>query len=74
MLASARRCYVTGTPIRDVRAVDRLAAREALGVPANARLVVIFGGSQAVRRFNEAVTSALPSLVERAYVVHVAGD
>jgi UDP-N-acetylglucosamine--N-acetylmuramyl-(pentapeptide) pyrophosphoryl-undecaprenol N-acetylglucosamine transferase len=74
LLPSARRCYVTGTPIRDVRALDRLAARESLGIPAGARLVVIFGGSQAVRRFNEAVTNALPSLVERAYVIHLAGE
>jgi UDP-N-acetylglucosamine--N-acetylmuramyl-(pentapeptide) pyrophosphoryl-undecaprenol N-acetylglucosamine transferase len=74
MVPSARRCYVTGTPIRDVRAIDRLAAREALGLPPDARLVVIFGGSQAVRRFNEAVLSALPRLVERAFVVHLAGE
>lgn len=69
----SRRCYVTGTPIRDVGAVDRLAARESLGLPAHARLVVIFGGSQAVRRFNEAVAGALPRLLERAVVVHVTG-
>lgn len=72
-LAAKRQCYVTGTPIRDVAAVDRLAAREALGLPADARLVVIFGGSQAVRRFNEAVTAALPRLVLRAVVIHVTG-
>jgi UDP-N-acetylglucosamine--N-acetylmuramyl-(pentapeptide) pyrophosphoryl-undecaprenol N-acetylglucosamine transferase len=72
-LPASRRCYVTGTPIRDVAAVDRLAAREALGIPPDARLVVIFGGSQAVRRFNEAVAAALPRLVTRAVVVHVTG-
>ena len=74
LLPSARRCYVTGTPIRDILALDRLAAREALGIPASARLIVVFGGSQAVRRFNDAVTTALPRLVERAYVVHLAGE
>jgi UDP-N-acetylglucosamine--N-acetylmuramyl-(pentapeptide) pyrophosphoryl-undecaprenol N-acetylglucosamine transferase len=67
-------CYVTGTPIRDVRAIDRLAARAAFGIPADARLVVIFGGSQAVRRFNEAVTAALPRLLDRAHVIHVTGE
>lgn len=72
-LPASRRCYLTGTPIRDVSAVDRLAAREALGVAPDARLVVIFGGSQAVRRFNEAVAAALPRLVMRAVVVHVTG-
>ena len=67
-------CYVTGTPIRDLSTVDRLAARAALEIPADARLIVIFGGSQAVRRFNEAVATALPRLVMRAVVVHVTGS
>ena len=34
----------------------------------------IFGGSQAVRRFNAAVAEALPRLVERVDVIHVTGD
>ena len=34
----------------------------------------MFGGSQAVRRFNTAVSDALPRLVERVDVVHVAGE
>ena len=66
-------CYVTGTPIRDLAGIDRLAARERLGIPADARLLVVFGGSQAVRRLNDAVAGALPSLVERCHVIHVAG-
>ncbi|MGH3075114.1 MAG: UDP-N-acetylglucosamine--N-acetylmuramyl-(pentapeptide) pyrophosphoryl-undecaprenol N-acetylglucosamine transferase, partial [Gaiellales bacterium] len=56
-----------------VAGIDRLAARERLGIPADARLVVIFGGSQAVRRLNDAVAAALPTLVERRFVIHVAG-
>jgi len=67
-------CYVTGTPIRDVRAIDREAARVQLDVPAGERVMLIFGGSQAVRRFNAAVAGALPQLVERATVIHVAGQ
>ena len=66
-------CYVTGTPIRDVGAIDRLAARERLRIPPDGRLIVIFGGSQAVRRLNDAVAEALPRLVEKATVIHVAG-
>jgi UDP-N-acetylglucosamine--N-acetylmuramyl-(pentapeptide) pyrophosphoryl-undecaprenol N-acetylglucosamine transferase len=73
-LDAGARCFVTGTPIRDVAAIDRLAARERLGIGAGERLVVIFGGSQAVRRMNGAVIEALPALVERATVIHVAGD
>ena len=72
-LPSRSRCYVTGTPIRDIGGVDRIAARERLGIPAGERLVVLFGGSQAVRRLNDAVAGALPRLVEQARVIHVAG-
>src|SRR5439155_1393868 len=67
-------CYVTGTPIRDLRDVDREAARARFDVPAGERLLLVFGGSQAVRRFNGAVAEALPRLVERVHVVHVTGD
>ncbi len=52
-------CYVTGTPIRDTRAIDRAAARDRLGIPAGERVLLIFGGSQAVRRFNAAVSGAV---------------
>lgn len=71
---AGRPCYVTGTPIRDVRDVDREAARETLGIARGLRVLLIFGGSQAVRRFNAAVVEALPRLVERVHVIHVAGD
>ncbi len=72
-LPSRRPCYVTGTPIRDIAGIDRLAARERLGIPSYARLVVVFGGSQAARRLNGAVVGALPGLVEKVHVFHLAG-
>ncbi len=72
--AGRERCFVTGTPIRDTRDIDHEAARERLGIPPGARLLLVFGGSQAVRRFNAAVAGALPRLVERVHVVHVTGD
>jgi UDP-N-acetylglucosamine--N-acetylmuramyl-(pentapeptide) pyrophosphoryl-undecaprenol N-acetylglucosamine transferase len=65
---------VTGTPIRDTRAIDREAARTRLAIEPGTRVMLIFGGSQAVRRFNAAVAEALPRLVERAVVIHVTGD
>ena len=68
------RCYVTGTPIRDPREIDPEEARELLGIPAAPRLLLVFGGSQAVRRFNAAVAGALPRLVERCWVLHVTGE
>jgi UDP-N-acetylglucosamine--N-acetylmuramyl-(pentapeptide) pyrophosphoryl-undecaprenol N-acetylglucosamine transferase len=54
--------------------VDREAARERLEVPIGARVLLVFGGSQAVARFNAAVAGALPRLVPRVHVVHVTGD
>ncbi len=69
-----RPCFVTGTPIRDPRSVSRIDARKALGVAAGEQLLLIFGGSQAVRRFNAAVAEALPRLLERVRVIHVTGD
>jgi UDP-N-acetylglucosamine--N-acetylmuramyl-(pentapeptide) pyrophosphoryl-undecaprenol N-acetylglucosamine transferase len=72
--APGRPCFTTGTPIRDTRGVDRVAARERLGIPTDLRVLLIFGGSQAVRRFNTAVAEALPRLVERVAVIHVTGD
>lgn len=69
-----RPCYVTGTPIRDTSEIDREAARRRMGVPDGVRVVLVFGGSQAVRRFNTAVAEALPRLVERVAVIHVTGD
>jgi UDP-N-acetylglucosamine--N-acetylmuramyl-(pentapeptide) pyrophosphoryl-undecaprenol N-acetylglucosamine transferase len=65
---------VTGTPIRDTAAIDREAARTQLGIEPGQRVLLVFGGSQAVRRFNAAVGEALPILVERAVVIHVTGD
>jgi UDP-N-acetylglucosamine--N-acetylmuramyl-(pentapeptide) pyrophosphoryl-undecaprenol N-acetylglucosamine transferase len=66
--------YLTGTPIRDVAAIGREEARARLDLPADARVMLIFGGSQAVHRFNAAVGEALPRLVERGHVLHVTGD
>jgi UDP-N-acetylglucosamine--N-acetylmuramyl-(pentapeptide) pyrophosphoryl-undecaprenol N-acetylglucosamine transferase len=67
-------CFVTGTPIRDTREVSREAARARWDLGPSDRLLLIFGGSQAVRRFNAAVSDALSRLTERVHVVHVTGE
>jgi UDP-N-acetylglucosamine--N-acetylmuramyl-(pentapeptide) pyrophosphoryl-undecaprenol N-acetylglucosamine transferase len=72
--APGRPCYVTGTPIRDLSSIDREAARTRMDIAPGERVLLIFGGSQAVRRFNAAVADALPRLVERVTVIHVTGD
>lgn len=67
-------CFETGTPIRDLGGADRTGARQRLGIPEDASVVLVFGGSQAVRRLNDAVAAVLPALVERRHVIHVTGD
>ncbi|HET7677492.1 MAG TPA: UDP-N-acetylglucosamine--N-acetylmuramyl-(pentapeptide) pyrophosphoryl-undecaprenol N-acetylglucosamine transferase [Candidatus Limnocylindrales bacterium] len=66
-------CYVTGTPIRDLGG-DRAAARARLELPPDEPCLLLFGGSQAVRRFDAALEEALPALVERCIVLHVTGE
>ncbi|HET7829250.1 MAG TPA: UDP-N-acetylglucosamine--N-acetylmuramyl-(pentapeptide) pyrophosphoryl-undecaprenol N-acetylglucosamine transferase [Candidatus Limnocylindrales bacterium] len=68
------RAFVTGTPIRALGGIDVDAARERFGGRPGERILLVFGGSQAVRRINDAVFAALPRLVERVRVVHVTGE
>jgi UDP-N-acetylglucosamine--N-acetylmuramyl-(pentapeptide) pyrophosphoryl-undecaprenol N-acetylglucosamine transferase len=72
--APGRPCFVTGTPIRDVEAVGREAARRRLEIAPGERVLLVFGGSQTVARFNTAVAQALSRLVERMTVIHVTGE
>jgi UDP-N-acetylglucosamine--N-acetylmuramyl-(pentapeptide) pyrophosphoryl-undecaprenol N-acetylglucosamine transferase len=66
--------FVSGTPIRSFAGIDRGEARAAFGVAADDRLLLIFGGSQAVARLNAATLSALPELLASWHVLHLAGD
>jgi UDP-N-acetylglucosamine--N-acetylmuramyl-(pentapeptide) pyrophosphoryl-undecaprenol N-acetylglucosamine transferase len=66
--------YLTGTPIRSLAGVDVDEARARFGGRPGERILLVFGGSQAVRRINDAVLGALPRLVQRVRVVHVTGD
>src|SRR5215204_4614823 len=68
------RPFVTGTPIRELGGIDVDEARERFGGRPGERILLVFGGSQAVRRINDAVLGALPRLVDRVRVVHVTGD
>ncbi len=66
--------FVSGTPIRSFEGIDRAAARHALGLDPDDRLLLVFGGSQAVARMNAAVTGALPRLLADWHVLHLAGE
>lgn len=67
------RGYVTGTPIRELTVTDRDGARGRLGLDPALPVLLVFGGSQAVARFNDAVARALPSLVGDVQLIHVTG-
>jgi UDP-N-acetylglucosamine--N-acetylmuramyl-(pentapeptide) pyrophosphoryl-undecaprenol N-acetylglucosamine transferase len=66
--------FVSGTPIRSFAGIDREAARHALGVDPDDRLLLVFGGSQAVARLSRATTAALPRLLADWKVLHLAGE
>ena len=73
--APGRPCYVTGTPIRDLR--EHRPGRGPGAVRHRRRATGCSSSSAARRRsgrFNAAVAEALPRLVERVHVVHVTGD
>ncbi|HEX2047002.1 MAG TPA: UDP-N-acetylglucosamine--N-acetylmuramyl-(pentapeptide) pyrophosphoryl-undecaprenol N-acetylglucosamine transferase [Acidimicrobiales bacterium] len=76
------RAVVTGNPVRaEILAVDRsaggrVAARRALGLPEDRRVVAVFGGSLGALRLNHAVLGALEPWSDRGdlAVRHVIGE
>jgi len=76
---NGRRSLFTGTPLRpEIGRLDKGAARDELGLPREAVLVLVTGGSQGARSLNETVPKALARLVARGrqpslHVVHLAG-
>lgn len=72
--AFGARAFVTGTPIRSFAGIARDDARTTMGVGPDDRLLLVFGGSQAVARITAALEDALPALVDDWVVVHLAGE
>jgi UDP-N-acetylglucosamine--N-acetylmuramyl-(pentapeptide) pyrophosphoryl-undecaprenol N-acetylglucosamine transferase len=67
------RSFVSGTPIRSFVGIDRAAARESFGVAPEERLLLVFGGSQAVLRISAALDGALERLLPDWRILHLAG-
>jgi UDP-N-acetylglucosamine--N-acetylmuramyl-(pentapeptide) pyrophosphoryl-undecaprenol N-acetylglucosamine transferase len=69
------RYLVTGRPVSArVLAGDRAAARRRFGVPADARCLLVVGGSQGARSINECAIAAFAEQGGREFhVIHVAG-
>ena len=72
--AFPRNGFISGTPIRSFAGVQRDAARASFGVGPDDRLLLVFGGSQAVARLNAALAGALPGLVDAWHVLHLCGE
>ncbi|HEY8179877.1 MAG TPA: glycosyltransferase [Candidatus Limnocylindria bacterium] len=68
------RSFVSGTPIRSFDGADRQAARLSFGVEPEGRLLLVFGGSQAVARITDAVAASLERLLADWHVLHIAGE
>ena len=67
---------VTGYPVRrDLLAWDRARGRQALDLPAEAQVLLVFGGSKGARSINRALLANLPRLLEAGlYIVHITGQ
>ena len=68
------KAVVTGYPLGPrVTEWDREQGREALELPADARVLLVFGGSRGARSINRALTANVDALIEWAHVVHIPG-
>jgi UDP-N-acetylglucosamine--N-acetylmuramyl-(pentapeptide) pyrophosphoryl-undecaprenol N-acetylglucosamine transferase len=66
---------VVGYPVRgDFWSLDRSAARDRMGLPLDAKVVLVTGASLGAHAINEAVIRALPDLLEVAHVIHLTGS
>jgi UDP-N-acetylglucosamine--N-acetylmuramyl-(pentapeptide) pyrophosphoryl-undecaprenol N-acetylglucosamine transferase len=74
LAAFGANAFVSGTPIRSFTGIDRHEARASFGLGPRERLLLVFGGSQAVARLNAALNEALPKLLADWHVLHLAGE
>ncbi len=75
-LANSDRVHVTGNPVRaSIMRATREEGRDMLGIPRDARMLLVFGGSLGARHINEAVIALKDELLSREdlYVVHITG-
>lgn len=74
--AKGAELVVTGNPVRrDVVDADAAAGRASLGIPDDARVLLVFGGSLGARHLNQAIAGLKDELLSRSdlHVVHSTG-
>ena len=65
---------VTGYPLRqELLTWERAAARAHLGLPAEAQVLLVFGGSKGARSINRSLLAALPQLLPHMHILHITG-
>ncbi len=65
---------VTGYPIRpELKKWDRDSARKFFAIPENEKVLLVFGGSKGARSINQALFTALKSLLKDMHVIHISG-
>ena len=71
----SRRVVVTGYPVRpELLSWTRSDARKSLGIPDDAPVTLVIGGSRGARTLNQAVGRDLAPLLERAWLIHATGQ
>jgi undecaprenyldiphospho-muramoylpentapeptide beta-N-acetylglucosaminyltransferase len=69
------RLVLTGYPTRaDLARWTRTESRRTLGLNDQIPVLLVFGGSRGARSINNAVLADLPTLLEKAQVVHITGE
>ncbi len=69
------KAVVTGYPVRKaILTAQRQEARQALGLPQDERVLLVFGGSRGARSINRALVAGLDALLPLAHVVHMTGS
>lgn len=66
---------VTGYPLRaPFVEPSRELGRQRFGLPSEAAVVCVFGGSQGARHINEAIGRRLPELLLHCHILHICGE
>jgi len=69
---------LTGTPVRRaILTAQREAARARWNIPPDAKVLVVFGGSQAAQSINDATFAALPHWLDQhatLHIIHLCGE
>lgn len=70
----ANKTVVVGYPVRgEFWSMTREEARRRMGLPLDAKVLLVTGASLGAHKINEAIVEALPRLLEHSIVVHVTG-